>query len=771
MSADTSAQTRSAITPPLIAENVHAADQGARLSGDEWALHCIFHAGDEVPSLHVNAQTGLYHCKACGAHGDQIAFTAHVRHLTPLEAAAWIKDHGNGHSPAVQIPAKAKPPMKPATDTEVQELHDRLSREPGFHSLAPYRAADGKALFCIARHEPKKIRPWYLTIAGNWIQGQPLENGRPLLWLQKLLENPLAATLLVEGEKTAAAAREHLRAIGRDDVLATTWAGGANAWRKTDFSPLHGRTVYLFPDADKAGVDAMNEISRLLEGKAKMYAITPQKDAEEGEDCADIDTETFKTLLDAAVPWEAPRVVEMPTETLSRIETEKLLEKFSLSDLGNVERFMRSFKDEAVYVPEEGDFYQYDGQRWARDIQGKHVSELIDCTVRSIYGEARNCDSETTRKAVAHWALKSEHRQRRRAIFEDLKHRVVKPISEFDRDPWLFNVQNGTINLKTGELRPHDCNDFLMKISPVTFDTGAACPLWLKTLKLFFRDSKPVIDYVQKLFGYTMTGVKNERLVVFLYGRGRNGKTTITGTPLRIFGDYGASSDISTFIESKYGRAAGSASEDVARLLNKRYVRTTEIGAGDKLNEKLVKDVSGGDIVTARFLFSRSFDFQPCFTLWMFGNEKIKITGQDTGIKDRVKFIPLTFEIPKSQEDPTMRDRLFDEEASGILNWLIQGCLQWQKEGLGEPDEIKEATSGFFAEQDPVGLFIKDCCDCDEGHSIKYGSLYDAFMEYTDVKFSKYRFSKTLEEKGYEIIAAGANSRFVLGITLKGGLK
>jgi len=310
MTADLFAQARAAITPTLIAENVRAADPGARLSGDEWTLLCPFH-GEESPSCNVNAQNGLFHCKACGAHGDQIAYIAHVRHLTPLEAAQWIKDHGNGHSPAVQIPAKAKPPMKPATDTEVKDFHDRLSREPGFHSLAPYRAADGKALFCIARHEPKQIRPWYLTIAGNWIQGQPLENGRPLLWLQKLLENPGAAVLVVEGEKTAAAAREHLRAIGRDDILATTWAGGANAWRKTDFTPLHGRTVYLYPDADKAGVDAMNKISRLLEGKATMYAVTPREDAEPGEDAADIDAETFKTLLDAAVPWEAPREEEV----------------------------------------------------------------------------------------------------------------------------------------------------------------------------------------------------------------------------------------------------------------------------------------------------------------------------------------------------------------------------------------------------------------------------------------------------------------------------
>lgn len=454
-------------------------------------------------------------------------------------------------------------------------------------------------------------------------------------------------------------------------------------------------------------------------------------------------------------------------KTESVIQRDNPSVKYPLTDLGNVERFLQLFPNDVCYIPEKNDFYFFDGKKWIKDLQGKRTHELANQTVRFIYQEAKNEIDESTRKEIARFALKSEHKNRRDAIVNDLKHRVVKSINEFDIDPWLFNVQNGTIDLRSGKLQPHDRNNFLTKISPALYDIEATCPLWDETLNIFFRGNRELIEYVQKLYGYTLCGVKNERLIVFLYGRGRNGKTTITGTPLKIFSDYGLAADISTFTESRFSRQAGAASEDVARLHGARYVRATEIGASDKLNEKFIKDISGGDIITARNPYGRSFDFKPNFTLWMFGNEKIRIDGQDTGIKDRVKFIPLTFEIPRDQENRSMRDRLFDEEASGILKWMIDGCLKWQAEGLKEPAEIITATDDFFAEQDPVGLFIRDCCQCKEINSIKYSTLYDAFCSFTDAEISKHRFSKIIKDKGFEIQSMSANQKYVIGLCLK----
>lgn len=444
---------------------------------------------------------------------------------------------------------------------------------------------------------------------------------------------------------------------------------------------------------------------------------------------------------------------------------------FSCTDMGNVERFLSSYPNDVVYIPEEKNFYKFDGTKWIIDLQEKRTRELVEIVVRNIYAEAKTKSTEAERKATASWAMKSESKKHRDAIVSDLKHKLVRSYQDFDADPWLFNLLNGTIDLHTGKLLKHDRFHYMMKISPVIYNPDAKCPNWFSTLDLFFQKNKSIIYYVQKLFGYTMCGVKIERLVVYFYGTGRNGKSTIIGIPFKILGDYAAAADISTFIEGKYGRQAGAASEDVARLYRKRMVKATEIGARDKLNEKFVKDISGGDVIAARFTYGRTFEYISSFTLWMYGNEKIKIEGQDVGIKDRVKYIPLLFKIPEQIENKKIRDELFDLESSGILNWMLEGCLKWQKEGLSEPEEIKDATDNFFAEQDPVGLFINDCCIIDQSHSIKYSTLYDAFLAYSDVNLSKQRFSKSLtSHDGIEIEALTANQKYVLGLSLKANL-
>ena len=240
-----------AAAPRVVDHAVKSLSKATR-SGDEWSAVCPFH-DDGTPSFRMNATTGQFYCHGCGTKGDLIGFYQRIDGLTPAEAAALVvKLGGNGHAATTPAP-RPKIESRPATDDEVQALHGRLSSENGFHSLAPYRDADGRTLYCVARHEPKKIRPWYITPDGEWKTGQPVENGRPLLWLPALLAAPEAAVVIVEGEKDAAAARSHIKALGRSDILVTTWSGGASAWRRTDFSPLYGRRVYLMPDNDDPG--------------------------------------------------------------------------------------------------------------------------------------------------------------------------------------------------------------------------------------------------------------------------------------------------------------------------------------------------------------------------------------------------------------------------------------------------------------------------------------------------------------------------------------
>lgn len=456
------------------------------------------------------------------------------------------------------------------------------------------------------------------------------------------------------------------------------------------------------------------------------------------------------------------------------LEREKPDEKFALTDLGNAERFVHNFSNAVCYVPEAKYFFTYDGKKWSQDIGTKHTNEHIDTTVRRIYHEAELENNESTRKAIAKWALKSEGRKQRDAILNDIKARLTKSINEFDAHPWLFNVNNGTVDLQTGQLKPHSPDDYLMKISPIIFEPTAKCPLWIETLDLFFEKNQAVIDYIQRLFGYSLAGiVKGHRVIPYLHGKKRNGKSTIFGTILKIFGDYGVAVDISTFIESKFGRQAGAATPDLSRLKGKRIAISTEIGEHDKLNEKFLNGISGGDTITARNLRADFFDFAATFTVWLFGNNKVRVSdnSKDTGVGDRLKYIHMTYQIPEDLADPSIPERLYHEEGSGILNWLIEGCLKFQSEGLHEPDVIRESTDDFFQEQDPVGMFIKDCCSLGETNSILYKTLYENFVLFSDTEMSKHRFSKILRGKGFEIEALGPNQKYVMGINLKTGIE
>lgn len=451
-------------------------------------------------------------------------------------------------------------------------------------------------------------------------------------------------------------------------------------------------------------------------------------------------------------------------------EREKPEEKFALTDLGNTDRFVKNFSNAVRYVPEAKSFFVYDGKRWVQDIGTKHTSELVDTTVRKIYHEAELEYDENTRKQIAKWAIKSEGKKQRDAILNDVKARLTKSINDFDAPPWLFNVQNGTVNLNTGQLQPHDPHDYLMKISPINFDPTATCPLWLETLDLFFEKTQAIIDYIQRLFGYSIAGiVKGHRVIPYLHGKKRNGKSTIFGTILKIFGDYGVAVDISTFIESKFGRQAGAATPDLSRLKGKRIAIATEIGEHDKLNEKFLNGISGGDVITARNLRADFFDFAATFVVWLFGNNKVRVSdnSKTTGVGDRLKYIHMTFQIPEDMADPTIPDRLYNEEGPGILNWLIEGCRKFQRDGLHEPDEIRVSTDEFFQEQDPVGLFIKNCCCIGETNSIKYSTLFDAFASTADTDMSKKRFSKILKDKGFAIEVLGANMKYVMGLALR----
>ena len=269
------------------------------------------------------------------------------------------------------------------------------------------------------------------------------------------------------------------------------------------------------------------------------------------------------------------------------------------TDLGNAERLVRLFGDRIRFVPQWG-WLVWDGKRWARDAGHQRITELAEETVRQIYREAAETDNPEERAKLAKWAVASESRQRIAAMIDLAAPMCLASPDEFDADDWLLNLENGVLNLRTLEFLPHDPNWRLTKLAPVPYDPNADCPKWKAFLQRIFNNNERLIRFVQRAVGYSLTGSTREQCLFFLYGTGAKGKSTFLEVIRALLGDYAVTAEFSTFVADR----KGSVRNDIARLHSARLVTAIEVGEGKRFAEELIKTLTGGDTVTARFLIS-----------------------------------------------------------------------------------------------------------------------------------------------------------------------
>lgn len=443
---------------------------------------------------------------------------------------------------------------------------------------------------------------------------------------------------------------------------------------------------------------------------------------------------------------------------------------YHFSDLGNAQRLKNSACDNIRFCYAYNKWSVWDGQKWATD-QGAELETYARQTINMMYVEAMKQADPDKRRALISFALATESVRGIRAMIELAKSEPGIPIQpeELDTDKMLFNVQNGTIDLRTGTLKPHDRNDKITKISPVIFDQNATCPTWLAFLNKIFPSHQNIIDYLQRKSGYILTGETLEEEFDELYGTGGNGKSKLTGAVIYVMGEYHKKTNVET-IQAATHKASGSApSPDVAVLKGARLVTVSEPEKGTQLNEQRVKDWTGRDPITARHLHQAPFTFDPEFKLWIYTNYKLRIRGQDNGIWRRVKLIPFEVEIPENEIDRKLPEKLI-KEAPGILNWMIKGCLSWQKDGLKVPDEIIQATEEYKDGQDYLGDFFRECCEIDKGFKAPFKWLhmtYRAYCELMDMPAQSHiTFAETLVERKMKVIHTNKGN-FYKGIRLK----
>jgi putative DNA primase/helicase len=418
----------------------------------------------------------------------------------------------------------------------------------------------------------------------------------------------------------------------------------------------------------------------------------------------------------------------------------------NLTDLGNAERFVDMHGNRVRWAPALKSWLFYDGRRWARD-EGGAVVKLAHLTARSIYKDAATEEDLAKQKAIAKFAVASQNEGRINGMLSQAKPYLVARMDELDQDPWDLNCKSGTLNLRTGELRPHDPADLITKLAPVAYDPSAECPKFQQFLKETLVD-EGVIQFMKRYAGYTLTGITRERVLAMLWGGGKNGKTTLVELLRDVMGDYAQNTDVETILAKKYAGVGN----DVAALRGARLVSCAEVENGRRLAESKVKQLTGSDTVTARFLFGEPFDFRPQFKLCLSTNNKPVILGVDDAIWDRIRLVPFSQRFEGSAADPNLPEKLRGE-LPGILAWMVDGCREWQEHGLGEPESVKDATNQYREEMDTLAAFLEDRCVVAPGVSVLAGSLYQKYSMWCDANGERQdpqkRFASLLSARGF----------------------
>lgn len=421
---------------------------------------------------------------------------------------------------------------------------------------------------------------------------------------------------------------------------------------------------------------------------------------------------------------------------------------YPLTDIGNAERFADQYEEKLRWVPQWKKWIVWSGTHWKVD-QDLRVMSLAIESVKGIINEAQYISDEHFRKALYKWATQSQAKARIDALLELAKSFLPMNADQLDCDPHLLNLPNGTYNLKHGRLQEHKPEDFITKITKAEYDESATCGTFLQVLSDLTKDRQDVVDYLQKAVGYSSTALTDEDVFFILFGPGRNGKSTVLETISNVLGDYAMTTRAEAFTQSN------AIPSDLARLDGARFISAAETEAGQKMNDSIIKRLTGGDRIQARFMYADWFEFDFTGKIWLATNHKPTITSQSIAVWERIRLIPCENIIPREKRDPSLRAHLWEMEKSGILNWIIEGARRWYEEGLGEPPEvITEATQEYRREMDIIGDFLDECCDRGEGLTVSASKLYQSFQSWARENgrpvFGNRRFKSEMADLGYE---------------------
>ena len=690
--------------------------------------------GDSLEVVLDGDKQGLWTDRATGDGGDIYALIgAHlgidVLHDFPrvLDAAADLL--GRSRSAPARKSSKK--------DAPVDELGPATAKWD-------YLDAAGHLIAVVYRYDPpgqkKQFRPWD---AKRRKMTPP--DPRPLYNQPGMASS--AQVVLTEGEKCA-------QALIDAGIVATTAMHGANApVDKTDWSPLSGKTVLIWPDRDKPGWEYATQAAQavLAAGAKSCHVLYPPEDAPEGWDAADAIAEGFDvaTFLAHGPRLQMHDVADVDDPVVSSDEsvwgTEDALA------LAFTRRYHRDWR----YVAAWGRWLVWDGQRW-RTEDTLAATDLIRSVCRQTAVRADN--PKVAAKLASSGTVSGVERLAR----SDRRHAATT--DEWDADPWLLNTPGGVVDLKSGRKRPNERGDRMTKITTAT--PNGDCPQWSAFLSDVTGGDADLQAYLQRMVGYCLTGVTSAHALFFLYGTGANGKSVFANVISTILGDYAATASMDTFVETRGERHP----TDLAGLRGARFVTAIETEQGRRLNESKVKAITGGDKISARFMHKDFFEYTPQFKPVIVGNHKPAIRNIDEAMRRRMHMIPFTVTIPPERRDPRLTEKLLAER-DGILAWAVAGCLAWQREGLNPPASVQAATEEYFEAEDALGRWLDERCVQEVNAKSLTAELFTDWKQWADGagEFigSQRRFSDLLITRGIQKWRNSAGVRGFQGIGLK----
>lgn len=454
----------------------------------------------------------------------------------------------------------------------------------------------------------------------------------------------------------------------------------------------------------------------------------------------------------------------------------------SLTDAGNAERLVDRHGENLLYCHKWGKWLIWDGAVWKIDASDRIKKYAIE-TARGIYEEAQSVKDTETQKRLSRHAIASQSKSRLESMLSLAQHMLPIEPEALDTNLWLLNCQNGTIDLRTGKLLQHTRNHHITKICQADFDPNAECPTWLSFLDRIMDGDTELISFLQRVVGYSLTGSTEEQGLFILHGTGRNGKTTFLEVFSTLLADYARKAEMRSFM-SKKGEGANN---DIAALCGARFVTAVEAGRGKILDEPLIKEITGGDRITARFLFQEHFTFSPNFKIFLGVNILPEIRGSDEGIWRRINLIPFDVTIPLEEVDKKLPIKL-RKELPGILAWAVQGCRTWKELGLLPPEIVFKATKGYRDEMDLLVNFIDEMCITvgengpiesenvteNRGIFVTVEQIYQCFLHWLRKRnqdtLTKKAFGHMMSERGFRSTQKrvnGENKRVYKGIAIR----